>query len=435
MTISEPLEEAGFFWLPDNPERRVPGFLRVSQWGAPTLETISLSDTFVIDRSFGDPWIGGDPINFERIIGITKSGPVTLDDCKERSGEARLGGLSTSHLDANQLFVGVGYGGDSEITFSELRFSIQGLDEWLWISGIEVVHHESTKVSVHFARPDPIKLKVSDEICLEFNYNASFPTGFNVKEARVSQKAHISLISSTEKPLDDFLSLAHKIKNFFSFVATRTAFIDSVFGYSDEIKQSGTDADYRVPVKIYFSEFPFSKEYRNARAHEMLFGFSEINEHVEAIFRKWIQIYASHESILDRYFVSNLDHTMDLERRFLILAEGMAAIHGNTKLGLAVRLKEMMKPFERFFGSDNELDGFVKNVVSARNYFVHLLRQDEYSVPDTEKLFEWNSKLEALFQLFLLRSLGIEEAHLDRIAKENSRLRGNLEYKAGSPYG
>ena len=444
MTISEPLEEAGFFWLPDNPERRVPGFLRVSQWGAPTLETISLSDTFVIDRSFGDPWIGGDPINFERIIGITKSGPVTLDDCKERSGEARLGRLSTSHLDASRLFVGVGYGRDSEIAFSELRFSIQGLDEWLGISGIEVVRHESTSGFVHFARPDPIKLRVSDEICLEFNFSGSFPWGFNVKEARISQKAHISLISSTEKPLDDFLSLAHKIRDFFSFVTTRTAFIDSLTGYSNEVMQKGRETSWRVPVGIHYRSSPTADVLPEHRPQDMLFAFSDVEEDIENVFTKWIENYDSHESVFKRYFLLDLDNTMDLERRFCLLSEGMAAIHkslfaekAHTKDGPVTkdRLREMMKPFERFFGTDEELDGFIGNVVEARNYFVHLHRRDGDFVPNTEELFEMNSKLEALYQLFLLRSLGIEEAHLDRIAKENRRLRGNLEYTAGSPYG
>ena len=200
MTISEPIEEAGFFWLPDKPERRVPGFLRVSEWGATTLETISLSPLVVGRRSFGDPGIGGDPINFERIIGVTKIGAVTLEDCSERSYNTRLGGgLSTSVLSANRLFVGIGYGKDSEVAFSELRFSIRGLDEWLRISGIEVIHHESKNVSVHFASPQPIRLKISDEIGLEFNFSGHLPTGFNIKEARVAQKAYISLTSQTEK--------------------------------------------------------------------------------------------------------------------------------------------------------------------------------------------------------------------------------------------
>ena len=430
MIVSEPIEETGFFWLPESPENRFPGFLRISESGTVTLEITSLSNIFAGERSFGDPWAGGGLIEFERIVGVTKNDFVTLDGCSEINANTRIGGLSTSTFNAKKALIGIGYEKGRDVVFSELRFSLMDLNEWLRISGIKATHNEDKSVFINYSHPKPVVIEISDEFQLEFDFEASVPTGFNINEAKITQKAFIVLVSQSEKPLDEFLYLAHKIKNFFSFVTTRTAFIDSVSGYSDEIMQSGRDTDYRVPVKIYFREFPSSNEYRNATAHEMLFGFSDIEECVEVIFRNWIRIYDSHESILDRYFRSSLDYTMDLERRFLILVEGIAAIQGS-KAGLAARLKEMIKPFQRHFGTEDELEGFVENVVDARNYLVHLRRRDGDFVPSTDKLFELNSRLEALFQLLLLRSLGIEEAHLDRIAKENRRLREYLERKAG----
>lgn len=431
MIVSEPVEETGFFWLPESPENRFPGFLRISESGAVTLEITSLNNLFAGERSFGDPWAGGGLTEFERIVGVTKSDFVTLDGCLEINANTRIGGLSTSIYSAKKAFIGVEYGKGRDVVFSELRFSLMDLSEWLRISGIKVSHKEDKSVSVDYSLPKHVEIKISDEIQMEFNFESTVPFGFNINEAKITQKAFIVLVSQSEKPLDEFLYLAHKIKNFFSFVTTRAAFIESVSGYSDEVMRSGRNTDYRVPVKIYFSEFPSSNEYRKARAHDMLFVFPDIEERVESIFRKWIQIYDSHEAILDRYFRSNLDYTMDLERRFLILVEGIAAIHiaihGKPDLFLAGRLKEMMAPFQRHFGSDDELDDFVEKVRGARNYLVHFLRKDGYFVPNTEELFQLNSRLEALFQLFLLRSLGIEDAHLDRIAEKNGRLRANLE--------
>ena len=435
MIVSEPVEETGFFWLPESPENRFPGFLRISESGTVTLEITSLSNIFAGERSFGDPWAGGILIEFERIVGVTKSGFVTLDGCSETNVSTVIGGLSTSTFNVKQAFIGVGCEKGRDVVFSELRFSLMNLNEWLRISGIEATQKENKSISINYSHPKPIVINISDEFQLKFDFEASVPTGFDINEAKITQKAFVVLISQSEKPLDDFLSLASKIKDFFSFVTTRTAFIDSVSGYSDEIKQRGKDTNYRMPVNIYFREFPSSNQYRHARAQEMFFVFSEIKDRVEVTFRNWIRIYDSYESILDRYFRSNLDYTMDLERRFLILVEGIAAIHiaihDKQDSFLADRLKEMMAPFQKHFGIDDELDGFVRKVVSARNYLVHLRRRDRDYIPNTEELFELNSKLEAIFQLFLLRSLGIEDEHLDKIAKENRHLRGNLECKAG----
>lgn len=440
MTISEPIEEAGFFWLPDNPERRVPGVLRVSQWGAVTLETMSLSPPVVRCRSFGDPGLGGYPKNFKRIVGITKIGAVTLDDCSERSHNTRLGGgLSTSVLDANWLFVGVGYGRDTEVTFSELRFSIRGLDEWLRISGIEVTHHESRNISLRFALPEAIKLKLSDEIRLEFNFDGQLPTGFNIKEARVAQRAYISLTSRTEKPLDDFLPLAQIIRDLFSFALAKTTHIDSLTGYSDEIKQHGKSASWRVPVRIHFRNLPFANAFSENGWHDMLFVFPDIQQEVESVFAKWIEAYNSHEAVFRRYFLLGLDTTMDLERRFCVLVEGMAAIHkrisGQKRSNLRFSIKEMMKPFQRFFGTDEEMNNFIGQVVKARHDLIHLHEESEGTIGSVDDLFTLNCRLEALFCLHLLHTIGIEDAQLDRIVENNRRLRANLERRAGSTWG
>ncbi len=376
-------------------------------------------------------------MNFKRIVGVAKVGPVTLDDCSERTCNTRLGGgLSTSVLDANRLFVGVGYGRDSEIAFSELRFSIRGLDEWLRISGLQVIHHENKNVSVHFALPEPISLKISDEISLEFDFNAHLPTGFNIKEARVAQRAYISLTSRTEKPLDDLLSLAQKIRDLFSFALTKTTYIDSLTGYSDAIKQHGKGASRKRSVRIHFESLPCVDALSENGWRDMLFVFADVEREIESVFTKWIEAYNFHEAVFRRYFLLGLDTAMDLERRFGILVEGMAAIHkrisGQKRPNLRPSIKEMMKPFQRFLGTDDEMNNFIGQVVKVRNYLIHLHEDSEDSLGSVDNLFALNCRLEALFCLHLLRTIGIEGEPLDRIVENNRHLRGNLEQKAES---
>ena len=354
---------------------------------------------------------------------------VTLDKCFERSYNTHFGsGLSTTVLGTDRLFVGVGYEKDAEITFSKLSFSVEGLDEWLRRSGIEVIHHENRSATIRFSPPSPVTFNITDDIELQFNFRADIPTGFN--EARVFQKAYISLIAKTEKPLDDLLSLADMIKDFFSFVCTEVTYIDSVTGYSDEIKQQGTKTSWQVPVKVYYRSLPRKDAISKDRSRDMLFFFTDVEEMAECVFVKWIKAYRSHESVFKRYFLLSLDYTVDLERRFSFLVEGMAAIHRKSYGGewyLADRLKKMMEPLLRFFGTENEVNDLVDKSVKTRNYLIHLHARDGDSVSDADELFELNSKLEAWFQLYFLHTIGVEDAHLDRLAKENRQLRGYLE--------
>ena len=170
----------------------------------------------------------------------------------------------------------------------------------------------------------------------------------------------------------------------------------------------------------------------------MLFAFSEVKEDFEGVLARWIENYNAHESVFNRYFLLDLGNSVDLERRFCLLYEGMAAIHKSRfpeKAGMKdrLRLKEMMKRFERFFGTDDEITAFVKQVGDARNYLIHLHEDGGDPTGDVDSLWTLNRRLEALFQLYLLRTIGMADAQIDRIAENNRRLRGHLEQNTGSP--
>ncbi|MCY4288106.1 MAG: hypothetical protein OXC63_05900 [Aestuariivita sp.] len=412
MLISEPIEEAGFFWLPDDPNNRFPGFLRISKSGAITIEINSLSKISTLKRSLGDPYIGGGFIQFKRIAGVIKNRMVTLDGCSEtRASTPITGGISTSTFDVHQAFIGVAYDEDEDVTFLRLQFALFGFDEWLGICGIEVTNEEKS-FNVNFSLPTAKNFCIRDDLRMEFTFEATVPYMFSGYEATISQRAFVCLTPQTEAPLSELLPVALAIRNLLSLMNSKPASIESVRGYFDNRTVTATDDDYRPPAEIYFRESKPAADGHRLKANKTLVRFSEIEECVEIIFRKWIEFYHRHKFVLDRYFAFTLESTMDLERRITLLYEGLFAIHKKTSErdyhGSEIRLETILEPFRRYFEADAEFRSFIERVVRARNYYVHLHQKGRGEIPEHNELFQLNSKLEALF---LLRAAGLEEAH------------------------
>ena len=73
MQISNPIETHGYFWLPESPDNKVWGILRISEAGDSSLE---------IFGTFHDPFLELQPGKLH-ILGLIDRhvGPVTLCDC------------------------------------------------------------------------------------------------------------------------------------------------------------------------------------------------------------------------------------------------------------------------------------------------------------------------------------------------------------------
>jgi len=155
--LSEPIEKSGYFWLPEDPEKRLPGVLRTTETGETTVEVIGI---------FGDESaaIGGASPDLDRVVGMLESGDmVTLDRCFYKHRNIRFGGLSKSTIHARFLLSGASYNKGEPITFSMFNFSVEGLDEWLCISGIRIERNSDGKsASIHFAPPNEIPLLLPD---------------------------------------------------------------------------------------------------------------------------------------------------------------------------------------------------------------------------------------------------------------------------------
>ena len=172
-----------------------------------------------------------------------------------------------------------------------------------------------------------------------------------------------------------------------------------------------------------------------------------------------------YEPIFNLYFAVSSSRFMHLEGGFLFLVHGIESLHRRSssetrmpveefnaavetvlqgspdalrclvqeklkyanEISLRKRIRQMIGQFNDLFGSKSTRNRFINRVVSTRNYLTHYdaAIKDE-AVTDPEELLRLHFRLEALIQLHLLRLLGIDYAHIRKIAIRYPPLRRKL---------
>ncbi len=438
---------------------RLPGTLYVSESCEITLEILGV---------FGDPVAAlTEPDTLSRIVGLIRSEYITLDSCAYKNKNIRFGGISKSIITARFAFLGVAYDNKEAITFSKLAFSVEGLDEWLAITGIKLaLNSDDMSASIQYARPKDIPLQLPDDIGLTFSFGYSMSGGgTEFKEAKISQQASILLLSKTEKSLEGFLSLVFKINNFLCFAIDKTVSLDSVIGFSQHLTRDREDGKaQQLPVQIYYGSIPYAEAKPKIYWSNMLFRYDQVKQGLEELLNKWLANYETSEPAFNLYFAYKSGAQRYIDGRFLSLAQGIETLHrrNSTKtlmppaefkqlvqtvlrncpsenkqwlnariaygneLPLRQRLTEMIEPFRSLYGTEEERMAFVGNVLDTRNYLTHY--DDKLSSKAATGVLLWQlcMKLEVLFQLHFLRLMGLPETLIKTLATENESIKWKL---------
>lgn len=93
---------------------------------------------------------------------------------------------------------------------------------------------------------------------------------------------------------------------------------------------------------------------------------------------------------------------------------------------LRMRMRKMIAPFSSLFGDRQRQEDFINMTVSTRNYFTHYSSEKSGGAVRDVKLISLCRKLEGLFQLHLLKVIGVDQSDMETITKNNVALRSKL---------
>ena len=462
MRLAKSIETKGLFWLPGKPDTQLSGVLSISELAEVTVE---LTGTF--HNPFVSPTGDMGTLGPVRIVGgLQEGGPTTLDGCHLRKTNTSFsGGLSTSIFDVECAFVGAAYDEQEKPMFSNLYFSVEGLDTWLSISGIEPeLDISSNSGLIRYHRPDDISVNVAWDRELRFIFGMTFPSiSWLITEASVKQNAYVSIKLKDPRPVTYFSRQAVKLCNFLSLALDQAVGIQSITGYL--YRDSMDTPKHPRPVQVYgqFAHTPERKP--KIRLQDILFRYPDVASELSSMMIKWFECHDTFKPAFNLYFASKAQPSQFLEAKVLWLTQALETLHRRSssekrspeeefdslyhsllencpmnrrawlkeelryanELSLRQRIKRLLIPFENWFGVRKRREAFVNTVCDTRNYFTHY---DETNTKDRaitgHELFELHGKLEALFQLHLLKLIGLDDSAIDSIVKGNRVLRRKL---------
>ncbi|SDU15434.1 hypothetical protein SAMN05216296_2091 [Pseudomonas pohangensis] len=455
MRLKEEYKKSGYFWLPGNEDKKIPGTLTISDGGDIELEVVGLFDESIKGLN------GEDDLN--RIIGhVEKDGFVTLDNCFYKKKNYAFFGIAKSLIHVNQALSGVAYEQDEKVTFHTVSFSIEGLNEWVGISGISVAYGDDYRTAtINYTPQDEIIYNLINEFKLHIFFGYTLPGLPATTEAKITHKTYLKLSSEKARELPEFIYALHQITYLLCFAVDATVAISDVSATSNEIVMQITENKSRpVNIKIFYPSLPFPKEHPKIDFHRMLFRFAHIRENAEEIFNNWLNAYSVISPAIGLYFSAVSGSHKYLDGKFLALAQGLETYHRRTssetlmdrsefrsmmakllwmcpkenrrwlrgrlrygnEINLGQRIKKIIEPYKSYIGNGKQRSKIIRGVVNTRNYLTHYSEELKDESVKGANLWVLCQKMEAIFQLHLLQQLGFTVSEIQEILASNYKL-------------
>lgn len=445
MRINEEYKKSGYFWLPGERDKKVPGTLTIKDGGDIELEVVGLFDDSK-EALQGDHNIG-------RIVGTIEGGRyITLEDCFYKTMQLPIAEVTKSIVYSNMVLSGAMWEHNENITFNTYSFSFDLLDEWLCTSSIDVSYSEDFKsAAITYTQLNTINYELDNGMNLEISFRNTLPgIGAHFTEAKITQEAFFKLRSEDPRPLEDYKNIVYKIHNLISFAIDDIVSLKWVQATSDDLRMSETRP---VDIDIYYSSRPYKEQVPNKMWHEMMFTFPTIKNNAQDIFNNWINAYETLSPAIGLYFSTQTDAYDFLEGEFLAFAQGIETFHRRTsneswmdpseyqsivaaimedcpegfegwlesrlkygnEISLRQRIKKIIEPFKKHLGNQKNRKIFIGKVVDTRNYLTHYDEDSKEQAATGRELWELNQKIEAIFKLHFLTIIGFNESEIDNV--------------------
>lgn len=419
MRRSEPIEEMGYFWSPENPENGVQGILRISEAREISLELQDKPGSSSISDLYEDL----DDNNC--IFGLIQDGFVSLKGCFVLSHGPR--GKFPNLLEYMKLSASLALTGfDDEDFFQEdpkfhsVKFSVSNLDEWVGIKRFRFLndfgfqfHDVENEVSVTCRFPKNILLCSINYMGINLEINLRF--GFPFVPERNILKQVVDVMLSVEKPqpFGYFEDLLFKLRNFFTFAMNDQCFVGNMRVISPDENEISC-------CNIYYSRrFHVDDEEKIIRDHDMLFTFEDIKNQINEVLSNWLKGHKEYNEAFYYYHLSAYNkHRYGGESIFLDFVRCVKILSKEKSLSQKDAIDELVKPFSDLFEED-----FSERVKDIRNYFEHPENPSQKSkFRGFKELLELTMSLEFLLKLHLLKTLGLDEKCKEKAKKKYLRV-------------
>ncbi len=430
MRVLEPLDVQGFFWLQAKPDEEIPGRLTVSGSGDISLRLLGIFDGGLSVKSDELPII----------LGVTERGKhVTLANCFYKNKSLRFPGIPVVDIYASLLLIGSHFANEDDLIFSKARFHIEGLDQWLGLTGISAkCDFEKQEAEITYKRPKQIDHQLDNGFTLSIQFNWSAPLGIgigNISKATITQKAVLCLETPNFRKFSELVDYVRQINNLLCLALDEPVALTSVHVSRPDIVEDTGGKKRPIEIEVYYPSLPHPDTSPEIHRQHMLFPYQEVESNFGSVLSKWLDGYRQLEPAFNLYFAATTAKHAYLETQFLFLVQGLEALHRrmvgseNGKVHLRKRLADLLAPLAKHFENDKKNEALINDVVKTRHYLTHYDPALESQSKAGVDLWGLCTKLEVLFELQLLRQVGFSDDQIDRIVNGNYRTKEKLKDK------
>lgn len=443
----EKFDYQGYWWIPDEAEKKVPGTLKFSPDEGARLELLGSLNKRVADIGH---WVEPD-----LILGLSAQGnPITLRECAETKSNITLGqGFPTSSFRANTVFVGAHFLSPDDVVFDRLFVEYLHLDAWAGISGFEYGipdDHKTDPIMVTHTRPEPLTAAVGDEYEVTLSYTATLNTySHPLTEATITQRPKLTIKVPEKKSLDYLLDIAYRIQHLLSFGMRSSVYPVAVWGETGAVGEAD-----RVTIN-YRSIGRRSANEERPKLHKMLFHLRDLPEGFGPTVKRWLERAEVLDPVYRLYLGTVYNPQSYIEQRFLNLVQSLEVYHRrvmaspelqpeehenrveeilaavadhqrvwltgkleySNEPSLSRRLKEITRRYPEstssVVGANRKArESFIYKVVTTRNYLTHFDKSKEADATLGGDLHWITQKLKLLIEICLLGEVGFEDGRI-----------------------
>lgn len=452
----------GYWWVPDNPSRKVPGILEFSQDGGIKLNLL----TSVRDDPDG-MGMTSEAQRFDKILGKTTDGDdITILNCLRTNATQSFGGTLTESYEGTTLLVGKRF--SKPVEFSGIKVKSDLINAWAERSATKIDSSLFNKES-----DGPVKAEAGDVTTIKVEIPESIEAKMNGIEVKVKNDISTNInrrgggeitdetffevkVEDSSIDLDQALNYSKSIEHFVSLALGNECRAEKLIGI-------GTDENTDIEI-LYVSQG--SNKEVSIHPYKTNFILPDIIDDFGHVMAKWFNLTDEFSQPINLYFSTRYNDRMYVNNEFLSLTQAIEVYHrlsdqfdgiyidpeefekykselegtiknefdesfsshlknGTFKFANEYTLAKRMKDLVRHRGHILEdlpwdFESQVRPVVKARNELTH----NGKAAVSTNQLYEYYLLLSALFETLLLTDIGIGDEQIqERLGKRYTELR------------
>ncbi|WP_440950694.1 HEPN domain-containing protein [Methanosphaerula subterraneus] len=483
MTDQNLIEERGYWWLPDNPDVKLPGTLAISSKGECDLKLLgSFTKIEDLGKSTIQPVIHG--------VG-EKNGQYTLMDCSGRSETIRISIQGGSNINSEEYLIGTVYSGcffpkPHDVKFPKVEIKIESFEDWLNIIGFRTQY----EVDPETKRPHNFSISLQEPKTFSFSlprftlqivsYYRIDPSP-KVKHIQSSVTWSVRINYSEDQTLDQVYADIVILRHLIALGMRRPIKILSVVLTSPRFMQKIGEHESLIPIH-YYSRLISAEESEQETIHppDMFFSFDDVQNHFSDILTRWFELYDQIEPVLSLYFSTIYNGRTASSVSFLQIAQALETFHRRIEGGqflsdaerdevkaalidaipahfsceekealegkltfihefsLRPRLRSQINAVETEYGTEvskyiRDKKKFVANVTDTRNYLTHYDESLKSKAKQGKGLLLLKERCQFLLEMLILKELGFSLDMVSSILLKTSVYQFILQYRELNP--